>query len=303
MNTINYKILHFQRRFKPLETKTFNREKRGFLAGLSRHRDGGFTLIELLVVIAIIAILMAILLPALRRVREQAREQSCAARIRQHLFAFTIYANDNDGTLPLPASGFYWLQDVAVTTVNFMLSSGLTRETYYCPSNENHQRYNDLFWKYTNNTWNGRRFTEESGYIVSGYCYILQTTNGNERYRNGGTATSEEIAHYQSDDEPKIWLRTTQQKQPAIRELCVDSIMGQVQPSTKYGYNFQKVQGGIYAQSRVYDRTSHLKNEEEPLGGNIGFLDGHVTWRHFTPDVDTNGRAVSRYGTGPYFFW
>jgi prepilin-type N-terminal cleavage/methylation domain-containing protein/prepilin-type processing-associated H-X9-DG protein len=289
MNILNYKILHFQRRFKPLKTKFFNREKQ---ASFSRHRDDGFTLIELLVVIAIIAILLAILLPALRRVKEQARQQSCAARIRQHLFAFTIYANSNDEKLPTPPSGYYWLQDVAIPTVNFMLSNGLTRATFYCPSNENHQRYNDLFWKFTNKYWNGTRFTTEDGYIVSGYPYLLELSQGKRT----------EITPYDSDGEKKIWLSKINEKQSALRELAIDSILGQIQQNTKYGYNFQKVQGGIYSQSRIYDRTSHLKSEEEPLGGNIGFLDGHVAWRHFDPDIES-GRAVPRYGSSPYFFW
>jgi len=61
-----------------------------------------FTLIELLVVIAVIAVLMAILLPALNKVREQARQKTCANKIRQQVFAFTMYANENDGKLPLP---------------------------------------------------------------------------------------------------------------------------------------------------------------------------------------------------------
>ena len=253
-----------------------------------------FTLIELLVVIAIIAILMAILLPALRRVKEQAKQRSCAMRIRQHLFALNMYADENDSRLPLPITAGYWLQDIAPNTVNFMISTGLTREIFYCPSNSNHQKYNDLFWLFANNSWNGTKFTSDSGYIVSGYCYILQVIP---------TATPRpEIVRYEADSEQKIWLRDTLAKQPASRELVIDSIMGMPQSNTKYGRNFGLVPGGIYAESQVYDQTSHLKTDEEPLGGNIGFLDSHTEWRHFRPEVES-GVAVPRYGDSPGFFW
>ncbi len=60
----------------------------------------GFTLIELLVVIAIIAILMAILMPALQRVKEQARELTCKANLRQYGVAQSLYLDDNDGRYP-----------------------------------------------------------------------------------------------------------------------------------------------------------------------------------------------------------
>ncbi len=59
-----------------------------------------FTLIELLVVIAIIAILMAILMPALQRVKEQAREMTCRANLRQYGIAHSIYLDDYDGRYP-----------------------------------------------------------------------------------------------------------------------------------------------------------------------------------------------------------
>jgi prepilin-type N-terminal cleavage/methylation domain-containing protein/prepilin-type processing-associated H-X9-DG protein len=253
-----------------------------------------FTLIELLVVIAIIAILMAILLPALRRVKEQARQRSCAMRLRQHVLAFNMYADENDSHMPLPTTAGYWLQDIAPNTVNFMLSTGLTREIFYCPSNTNHQKYNDLFWLYANDSWNGKRFTNENaGYIVSGYCYLLQTTSNSR---------PEIVRYEEKDSEQKIWIKTNQEKHPALRELVIDSIMGSRQNNTMYGRNFGQVAGGIFAESQVYDQTSHLKSDEEPLGGNIGFLDGHTDWRHFDPDIES-GVAVPRYGDAPGFFW
>jgi prepilin-type N-terminal cleavage/methylation domain-containing protein/prepilin-type processing-associated H-X9-DG protein len=63
-------------------------------------RSGGFTLIELLVVIAVIAILAALLLPALHQAKDAARRISCANGMRQLSVAATMYANDNDNTLP-----------------------------------------------------------------------------------------------------------------------------------------------------------------------------------------------------------
>ena len=254
----------------------------------------GFTLIELLVVIAIIALLMSILMPALNRVKEQARRQSCSARLRQQGIALALYSGENESKLPLPNTAGGWLQDVAVNTVHFMLDSGMTREMFYCPSNSTHQKENDLFWEFNNPSWDSRvqRFTRENGFIVSGYCFILQLTQGNRP----------EIEPYQNDPLKKEWVQSAQDSQPASRELVIDSIMGVPRANTKYGRNFAQVPGGIWNQSQVYDTSSHLKNDYEPTGGNIAFLDGHNEWRAFNPDMD-NGVAVPRYVTGPGFFW
>lgn len=59
----------------------------------------GFTLVELLVVIAIIALLMAILMPALNRARELGRRSVCLGNLKQLVFAWIMYADDNSGDL------------------------------------------------------------------------------------------------------------------------------------------------------------------------------------------------------------
>jgi prepilin-type N-terminal cleavage/methylation domain-containing protein/prepilin-type processing-associated H-X9-DG protein len=260
----------------------------------------GFTLIELLVVIAIIALLMGILMPALQRVREQARQQTCGVRVRQHVLANLLYGNENDSKLPLPTTGGAWLQDVAINTVHFMLDTGMTRETFYCPSNFNHQKYNDLFWMFNNKSWDGHRFTDftAGSFIVSGYDFILELASYNQP--NG--ATRPVIVRYANDSFQKEWLKTTGDNKPSDRELCIDSIMGVPETGTRYGRNFGEVPGGIYSESQVYDQSSHLRTNEVPDGGNIGFLDAHVEWRHFEPDMN-NGVAVPRYNNNPGFFW
>jgi len=60
-------------------------------------RKTGFTLIELLVVIAIIAVLMGILMPALNRVKKQAQNISCRARLKQWGLMFKLYTDDHEG--------------------------------------------------------------------------------------------------------------------------------------------------------------------------------------------------------------
>ncbi|MHC4706305.1 MAG: type II secretion system protein [Planctomycetota bacterium] len=68
-------------------------------------KQKAFTLIELLVVIAIIALLMGILMPVLSRVRKQAWQAVCRSNLRQIGVAASLYAEDNDQTVPRGAIG------------------------------------------------------------------------------------------------------------------------------------------------------------------------------------------------------
>lgn len=60
----------------------------------------GFTLIELLVVIAVISIIAAILFPVFAKVREKARQTSCASNVKQLSLAILQYTQDYDETVP-----------------------------------------------------------------------------------------------------------------------------------------------------------------------------------------------------------
>ncbi|MBN1974000.1 MAG: type II secretion system protein [Sedimentisphaerales bacterium] len=73
----------------------------------------GFTLIELLVVIAIIALLLSILMPSLKRVRNQAKSVACLSNLRQWGIMFTLYAQDNNQSLPTGWNGgTMWMVDL-----------------------------------------------------------------------------------------------------------------------------------------------------------------------------------------------
>jgi len=97
----------------------------------------GFTLIELLVVIAIIAILAAILFPVFARVREKARQASCASNLRQLGLAFQLYASDYDGRLPSfdgGGCGHWWFDALEPYVRN--------AQVYGCPTANPHNYSN-----------------------------------------------------------------------------------------------------------------------------------------------------------------
>lgn len=57
-------------------------------------------MIELLPVIAIIGLLPAIIIPVVGKVRESARQATCASNLRQIAGAFHLYAEDHHSLLP-----------------------------------------------------------------------------------------------------------------------------------------------------------------------------------------------------------
>ncbi len=110
-----------------------------------------FTLIELLVVIAIIALLMGILLPALQRVRDQVKRIVCSNQVRQQSVALLMYAQQNEGKMPLVTfGGGQWLWDLSYFATDAIINNGGEQKIFHCPSNlvdtnvDNYWRYSEV---------------------------------------------------------------------------------------------------------------------------------------------------------------
>ena len=258
---------------------------------MSRH--GGFTLIELLVVIAIIAILMAVLMPALSKVREMANRSACSSNVRQHVLGLTMYADENNSKLPSGAGGWLWDMDREITR-QLMKNIGLepaepdedtpAPDVFYCPSNLTHKRSRQRCWDYHHP--GGQR----ASYRVTGYFWLLDTLN------NQGNSVKPEIR----GNGNKNWVRTTDMKRAAEAELVIDvtlsdpSFPRQEYPNGNFGRIVAGSGGGAY--TGYNDTTSHLRTDREGAGGNMGFTDGHVRWRHFK-------EMERRYGGSPIHWW
>ena len=236
-----------------------------------KRTNKGFTLIELLVVIAIIAVLMAILMPALQRVRQQVKRVVCANQVREQSMALLMYAQQNDGKMPLVTfGGGQWLWDLSYFVTDAIINNGGERKTFRCPSNAvdtNAENY----WRYTEYNGSVIRAPEptsveerQQNYRVVGYSYLMETRSG-----RGIIFAAGEPGSRVQDPRRRFIKTTTQVGHHGEMEFVLDTVI-------KYpnGWNIPD-RYADWAQG-----TSHMEGEK-PEGGNIGFLDGHASWRHF----------------------
>jgi prepilin-type N-terminal cleavage/methylation domain-containing protein/prepilin-type processing-associated H-X9-DG protein len=232
-------------------------------------RKSGFTLIELLVVIAVIAILAALLLPVLTSAKEKGRRAKCMSNLRQIGIAITMYAQDNndnlprsDGTDPSLGEATWDLpKSLADSLGTYANKANVYRDIFYCPGAFTSIQDTDFWWNYS------------SGHRVTAYQWFIS--------RDG---TQGAANHYPSQLAlPKSYLAKINTAYTNLYDLATTELVADVVVSEGSGTTSDKFTGVYTSNPNDLPKgfnSSHM-GTGMPTGGNILFLDGHVTWRRF----------------------
>lgn len=213
-----------------------------------------FTLIELLVVIAVIALLMAILLPSLAIAKERARRVVCSKNVNQFIIGCLTYAGDHDEDLPSGLSDKGEDEHTPIMsrkTRDAMVEILGSHEALMCPwlsepFDDDDGWYHDKYGNY--------------GYVI-GYNYL--GGHGGTPWSAFGPVTKEWKSPQFSTDDPRM---------PLVVELntwttSTDQIFA---PHGKRGPINQFCEG---------EGEDQTPQEVGAAGGNIGLLDGSVSWK------------------------
>jgi prepilin-type N-terminal cleavage/methylation domain-containing protein/prepilin-type processing-associated H-X9-DG protein len=123
-----------------------------------------FTLIELLVVIAIISLLVSILLPSLNKAKMVAKRVACLGNMKNTNSSLLIYADDNDGTLPMRRNCWSHVYSQVATT-RYYCNLGLLVEGRYIPKSV-------IFCPALPNPWNIKEASDQQEWANYAYYYL-----------------------------------------------------------------------------------------------------------------------------------
>lgn len=233
-----------------------------------------FTLIELLITIAIIAILTAILLPALAAAKERGRRAVCSNHEHQFIVGIHLYADENKDNLPsgLSESAQDEHTPVLSTPTRAALIEAIGDERFLlCPSM-------------------GEPFTQPDGWYYPQYGYVI-----GYNYLGGHQGTPWPLI----DMANAAWISpqniTDKSSTPLVTELNAWSKAG--------GMTFAP-----HGPRGAIDRAGDFSNPGEggipseqigAAGGNVGLLDGSVSWKQISNMKIHRGSRLQ--GTGGCF--
>ena len=219
---------------------------------MDHNRQKGFTLIELLVVITVIVLLLSVLIPTLSIAKERTRRIVCSKNVNQFILGILIYANGYDGVLPPGVSeGGHAEDDEHTPVITRKVGDALIdilgdHETMEC-------------------TWLSDPFDGEKMWYYKGYGYVLGYHylggHGNTPWP-GPAQWQEWISPQKSSDPGSMELVT--ELNAFEKNLRTFAPHGKRGPINKY---HKRGKGGMAPQDAGAE------------GGNIGNLDGSVSWK------------------------